>query len=157
MIAGLLVAAAVCAGANDAAADPVRMARADFNRAIAAGDLETVRSILAGNAFLISGTDSIQFSGREAQVDLWREDFAKDDRLLYVRSPDCVTLSDLYPIAMETGDWRGAPAANEENFVGGRYAAKWREVDGRWLIESETYLTTRCGGALCPAAAGTKP
>lgn len=153
----MVAAAAVCADANDAAGQSIVNARAEFNRAIAERDIGAVSAALAENALLVTGTDSIRFAGRQAQVELWKEDFANEKRLVYRRIPDCVTVSKLYPIALESGSWRGAPVEGGDSYVGGRYAAKWRLIDDRWVIESETYLTTECGGALCPAANEQEP
>ena len=34
--------------------------------------------------------------------------------------------------------------------IGGTYQAQWRLIDGRWLIQGELYVPTRCiGGAYC--------
>lgn len=159
MITALMMVAAVtvCAGANDAAGQSIVNARAEFNRAIAERDIGAVSAALAETALLVTGTDSIRFAGRQVQVELWKDEFADEKRLIYRRTPDCVTVSKLYPIALESGSWRGAPVEGDGSYVGGRYAAKWRLIEDRWVIESETYLTTECGGALCPAANEQEP
>lgn len=136
-------------GEDTTAADAIRAARSAFNRAIAEKDIEPIRSVLAENTVLVAGTDSAVISGRDAQLAVWQQDFGDPDRLVYVRTPGKVTLSPLHPIAMEAGAWRGAPAGNETDFIGGSYTAKWRLIDGRWQIEAETYMTASCGGALC--------
>ncbi|WP_206711171.1 nuclear transport factor 2 family protein [Aquisalinus flavus] len=138
-------------GANmvDSGADGVRAARAAFNTAIAGGDAGAIAQILAEETVLVAGTNSAVIAGRAEQVAVWTADFADPGRLVYVRKTDKVMLSPLYPMAMETGTWRGAPAGNDTDWVGGAYSAKWRLIDGRWRIEAETYMTTGCGGALC--------
>ncbi len=151
-----LAAAATCAFADDSAAAPVRAARDAFNRAIAEKNVEAIAGVLADDVILVSGTDSDIFTGRAAQVDLWRSNFEGKDRLVYVRTPECVSLSPLYPIATETGTWRGAPEKGGGDFVGGTYAAKWRFVENRWTLEAETFATMNCGGALCPKAEAQK-
>lgn len=145
-----MLAIAACAAASDAAARSIVEARAAFNSAIAEAEIEPIADVLGDAALLISGTDSDQFIGSAAQLDIWREDFRDEKRLIYARRTACVTLSPLYPIAMEEGVWRGAPEGNDADFVGGVYVAKWRLIDDAWRIEAETFMTTECGGALCP-------
>ena len=157
IMAILSAAAAFCTAPPGPETVMVQEARAGFNKAILEKDIDGVAAVLADDVVLISGTDSLQFAGRNAQLELWREEFARDDRLIYDRSPACVTVSKLYPIAMEIGEWRGSRSAGDENFVGGSYSAKWRKVDDRWVIEAETFITTACGGALCPEIAEAKP
>ena len=152
MIAEMLAIAA-CAAADDAVAQSVREVRASFNRAIADKNIDTISRVLTDNVVLVTGTDSTQFLGREAQLAIWSEDFSKNDRLVYERKTDCVMPSPLYPIAIETGAWRGAPERDAGDFVSGLYTAKWRLADGEWRLEAETFMTTGCGGALCPIPA----
>lgn len=133
----------------DSGADGVRAARAAFNKAIAEADAAAIGKILAEDTVLVAGTNSDVISGRAEQVGVWEADFADPARLVYVRKTDKVTLSPLYPMAMEAGTWRGAPAGNDNDWVGGSYSAKWRFIDGHWQVEAETYMTTGCGGALC--------
>ncbi|WP_205967459.1 nuclear transport factor 2 family protein [Aquisalinus luteolus] len=137
------------ASPSDRGADGVRAARTAFNKAIAEADAVTIGKILAEDTVLVAGTNSAVISGRAEQVGVWEADFADPDRLVYHRKTAKVTLSPLYPMAMETGTWRGSPAGNGTDWVGGSYTAKWRLIDGRWQVEAETYMTTGCGGALC--------
>lgn len=152
-----VAAALACATATDPAAAAVRAARASFNRAIEREDLEAIASTLAEDVILVTGTDSDVINGRKAQLDTWRNDFHDDARLIYVRTPDCVSPSPLLPIVLETGSWRGSRQAGGDDFVGGTYAAKWRLIDNRWVLEAETFVTTTCNGGLCPAPQDAAP
>ena len=128
----------------------IRDLRAAFNRAIADGEVAAIGPILADAAHMVTGSDSVLVSGRQALLDRWTAGFRDPARLVYVRATDRVTVSPLLPIAMEYGQWRGARAGDAANWLGGEYAAKWRRIDGRWRIEAETFLTTACAGNLCP-------
>lgn len=139
-----------CQPFNGAALD-IAEARAQFNKAIEKSDINTIRAVFTENVILITGTDSDLFIGRDAQLEIWNQDFADDARLVYLRTPSCILMSGIFPIAMEHGSWRGAKANDTVNHVSGEYSAKWRKVNGQWMIEVETYLTTNCGGSLCPA------
>ena len=128
----------------------IRAQRTAFNRAIAAGDVAAIAAVLADQVQMITGSDSIHVAGKQAHLDRWADGFKDPNRLLYVRTPDKVTISPLLPIALETGHWRGAPAARPDDWIGGDYTAKWRRIDGVWRVEVETYVTMRCGGSGCP-------
>jgi hypothetical protein len=67
-----------------------------------------------------------------------------------VRTTECVRVSEAFPVALESGRWRGERDANAANFAAGAYAAKWRRVDGTWLLEAELFSTEACGGDFCP-------
>lgn len=91
---------------NAAEIDAVHAQRAAFNAAIAAEELETIAAVLHENVLLVTGTASEVFSGRAAQVALWREDFAAGERAVYVRTPECVRVSAEFPVALERVGYR---------------------------------------------------
>lgn len=148
ILPGLATAQAAAPPAADEAA--IRAARASFNAAIAAGDLAGIGAALADNAQLVTGTDSNVLAGKAAQLAVWAEDLKDTSRGIYVRTPARVTVSPLLPMALESGQWRGADSKSPADWASGDYAAKWRRIDGIWKLESETYMTTACGGAYCP-------
>ena len=155
MIGLLLLAAAalapVPAASAPAAEQQIRSQRAAFNGALARGDLAAIATFLAENAQIVTGRASLVFSGRAAQIGMWWEDLQAADRATYVRTPDRIELSPTGPMAMETGHWRGVNVKSAAaNWASGSYSAKWRKIDGQWLIESEIYMTTDCGGSYCP-------
>jgi ketosteroid isomerase-like protein len=119
----------------------IRMRRAAFNAALASGDLEAIRQILAPTAILVAGTDSALLSGRKAQLLAWKREFAAADRTIYVRTPTAITLSPIEPIAFEYGDWKGVSASANGVRATGTYTAKWRRFGQTWTIEAELYLT----------------
>ena len=143
------VSAESCGSFDGAALDIVE-ARERFNNAIRDSDIGAVREALAEKVILITGSGSDVIVGRDAQIKIWNQYFADDTSLLYVRTPRCISLSGILPIAMERGSWRGALARDTVNHVSGEYSSKWRKVNGQWMIEAETYVTTNCGGSLCP-------
>jgi ketosteroid isomerase-like protein len=149
MLTLLLAAAAHWPGAAQAE-QQIRAQRAAFNRAIAKGDLAAIGAVLADNAQIITGADSLVFNGKADELSLWREDLAAPSRGIYVRTPDRITLSPVAPMAMEIGHYKGVDTKSAKDWSSGIYSAKWRKFAGKWLIESETYMTTACGGKYCP-------
>jgi len=136
--------------ANDAPAQAIKDQRNAFNAAIADEDTATIASVLAEDVLLITGTDSDLYSGRDVQVELWRSDFASSERLVYVRTPECIQVSELFPIALERGRWRGEPESDSSGVVQGSYSAKWRREGNAWRLEVEVYMTAECSESICP-------
>lgn len=126
--------------------------RTAFNEAIAAKRIEGIADVLADDVVLVTATDSVVFAGREAQLAIWRDDFGDRRRAVYVRTPDCIRVFSVTPIAFEYGRWRGEREVARENFAIGRYTAKWRRIDGAWRLEAEVFATEACGGDFCPDA-----
>lgn len=118
----------------------IRLRRAAFNRALAERDLPAIGSILAPQAVLIAGTDSALLSGRKAQLQAWKREFAAADPSIYTRTPDRIEPSPAGPMALEHGHWQGVSAAGTM-LAHGSYTAKWRRVGPDWVIEGEIYLT----------------
>lgn len=119
----------------------IRLARAAFNQALTARDLDAVGAVLAPAAVLITGTDSALISGRKAQLLVWKREFAAAERTIYVRTPAAVTPSPVEPIALEQGHWSGTSATSDRVLASGVYSAKWRQIGTRWMIEGELYVT----------------
>lgn len=127
--------------------DTLRGARETFNTGIQRNNLEAIARVLDRDVVLVTGTDSDQFIGRDRQIEIWASDADDPARLIYKRETTEVSLSPLYPIAMELGLWTGASPDGDE--VGGEYSAKWRCENKRWLLEAEIFMTTRCTGKVC--------
>lgn len=139
-----------CAAPGDLAAELVKSARAAFNKAIVEEDIDSIAAILTENAILVSGTDSMIFPDRTAQLAIWREDFEAGERTIYQRLPDCISVSPILPIATERGAWRGVQTGDARSYAGGVYMAKWRQVGETWQLEAEIFSTEFCGGDFCP-------
>ena len=71
--------------------------------------------------------------------------------VVYDRAPLEVRVYQPWGMAAERGRWTGSWTANDGKIrISGSYFAKWRRINGRWLVESETYVPERCtGGAYC--------
>lgn len=117
----------------------IRLARASFNRALAEGDLAAIGPLLSADVVMVTGTDSAVLSGRKAQLQAWKREFAAKARMIYTRTPQTVSVSPVEPIAMELGVWQGVVGGTKQ--ASGTYSAKWREVGGIWVIEAEVYVT----------------
>lgn len=139
----MLVDAAMAQGFSCGLDHPVAEARARFNEAIADGKPGPIKRILTEDVIIVTGSDSGVIAGREAQLDVWKSDFSNPSRLIYVRTPRCIAVSEVEPIATELGTWVGKPKTPDGSEVGGDYTAKWREVGGTWRLEAEIFTTMR--------------
>lgn len=128
-------------GAAQAAELAVRLQRGVFNRALAEGDLAAIGPLLARDVVLVTGTDSAVLAGRKAQLAAWKREFSAARRTIYVRTPGSIAVSGVEPIALEQGEWQGVEAASGAVEAQGRYCAKWRQVDGQWVIIAEIFVT----------------
>jgi ketosteroid isomerase-like protein len=127
----------------------IRAARSAFNVAIAKGDLAAIGSVLADYAQIMTGAQSLVYSGRDGGLRLWKEDLAAPSRGIYVRTPATIELSPVGPMAFEIGHWKGVDNKLPNAWASGVYSAKWRKTNGKWLIESEIYMTIACAGKYC--------
>jgi ketosteroid isomerase-like protein len=136
--------------ADGAAARAIRAARERSNAAIAAHDTAGIGAILAPDVVIVTSASAIQMN-RAASLRGFAEQFRTRPGVSYRRSPERIEVFALWRMASEEGQWTGGwRDADGPVSLGGRYFAKWRERDGRWLIESETYVPDRCvGGAYC--------
>ena len=128
------------ASADVSAELAIRARRAAFNRAIADGDAAAIGPILARDCVMVTGSDSAVIAGRMGQVKVWRREFADSGRMVYVRTPERLEISQALPVAMEYGAWQGRDAAGTTT-ASGSYVAKWREAGGDWVIEAVIFLT----------------
>ncbi|MFN3551719.1 MAG: YybH family protein [Novosphingobium meiothermophilum] len=120
----------------------IRMRRAEFNRALAEGDLAAIAGLLAPEVILITGTDSAVIAGRKAQLSAWKREFSARPRTHYTRTPQTVIVSTVEPIAMEHGHWQGVIEGTGAAVASGTYWAKWRERPGDgWVLIAEIFLT----------------
>lgn len=127
MLTLLLASAAVQSTSIVQAEREIRIQRAAFNRALAAGNVRGIAPILADDAQLVTGADSMIVAGKAAQLALWNEDLAGPKRRFYVRTPTRIRVSLVGPMALETGQWRELSA--KRNWASGDYVARVR-LDG---------------------------
>ena len=144
------LAAPPAAGAQ-AASDQalIRQARAASNQAIARHDVPGVLAFLA-DEFQVSASNG-SFMRRKEMGDAFTGRFAEFRDAVYVRTPETVEVNPAGTVAAETGTWTGSWTTPGGPFrTGGRYAASWRKVDGKWLIHSELFVPLFCAGPGCP-------
>ena len=139
--------------ANRADADSIRAARVAQNQAMADGDASRAAEFWTEDVTVRRGLGT-PVNGRDAYRQLIESDVRNAARLVYERIPAEVEVSAHWPLAFETGLWRGRlGGASGPEVIGGRYSAQWVRRDDRWLIRSEVFVALHCQASGCDAAA----
>jgi ketosteroid isomerase-like protein len=144
------LATATGAGAQtETEAARIREARAESNRAIARHDIPGIRGFLA-DEYQASISNGTFIHSPAEMARSFADHFAEFRDAAYVRTPDSVAVNPAGTIAAETGAWVGSWTTDQGPFrIGGRYAASWRKVAGKWLIHSELFVPLFCEGRAC--------
>jgi len=125
----------------------IRESRATSNAAIAKHDLPGIARFWMDDIHITTST-SAQASGRAPNQQRMSQQFERRPDTTYLRTPSAVDVFADWAVASERGEWIGRwtePDGKVE--IGGTYLAQWRKIDGRWLIQSELYVPTRCKGS----------
>lgn len=144
-------AAALFAAASLGAQTPdderaIRAARDRSNRAIAAHDLDAVASVWLPEFHSVASTNA-QANGRDAARANFAQYFANRPDVVYLREPASITVNSAWGQAGENGRWSGSwTQPDGVTRVGGIYFAKWKKVDGKWMLLAEVFVQTRCSG-----------
>jgi ketosteroid isomerase-like protein len=129
-----------------AAAREIRRLRESSNRAIAQHDTAGLGAILAPNVIVVS-SNSAHIVGRDTNVQRFAEQFRNRPDVTYRRTPSSVEVFGPWRMASEHGRWTGSwTDADGRVTIGGTYFAKWRQLNGAWRVESETYVPDHCRG-----------
>ncbi len=125
----------------------IREVRARSNAAIAAHDPAAIARLWMDDVHVVRSTGS-QVAGRERNQERMAQQFATRPDTIYVRQPSAIDLYLPWAMASERGEWT-ARWTEPDGIVdmAGTYMAQWRRVDGRWLIQAEVYVPTRCAGS----------
>jgi ketosteroid isomerase-like protein len=143
-----LALAATTSWAEDDA-DTIRALRMASNEAIARHDVDTLQSFLDKDFVISISTGAIERS-RAEHGRSFALHFEQFPDVVYVRTPLEITLSEIYPLAIERGAWVGSRTdKNGKLENGGQYTAAWRKTDGIWRIYSELYVGLYCNGVDC--------
>ena len=149
------VAMAACALAGVSAQAPsdeklIRDSRAQSNAAIEAHDVAGIARFWMDDVHITTST-SAQANGWAANGSRMSEQFKRRPDTSYVRTPSRIDVFAAWSVASERGEWVGRwTEADGPLEIRGTYLAQWRKVKGRWLIQSELYVPTKCtGGKYC--------
>jgi ketosteroid isomerase-like protein len=143
----LALGATTAWGSDDA--ETIQSTRMKSNDAIARHDLDALQSFLDDDFVISISTGAIERS-RDEHGRSFALHFKQYPDVLYVRTPSTITLSEIYPLAIEHGTWIGSRTGEKGKLEnGGQYTAAWRKTDGVWRIYSELYVGLYCNGPGC--------
>ncbi len=87
-------------------------------------------------------------NGRDGVAAQWRAQFTAHPDVSYVRTPASVRLFTPWQMAEENGTWVGRWTEPDGRVdIRGTYTAKWRRLDGTWLLEAEVFTPRSCAGS----------
>jgi ketosteroid isomerase-like protein len=112
----------------------IRQSRLDSNKAILRCDVPALAKYWMDDMIVISGEGG-QYIGKKKLIDVFTQMF-RDHPPVFERIPNEIIIGDSGILAWETGEWN----YKTESFRG-NYSAMWRKVDGRWLIQSELFVS----------------
>ena len=124
----------------------IRVARERSNAAIAGHDLDGIAGVWLDDVHVVSST-SAQAAGKNANRERMAAQFKNRPDTLYVRTPATI---EVYGVESrsERGEWTGKWTEPDGVLeIAGTYQAQWRKIDGRWLIQGELFVPTRCTGS----------
>ncbi len=135
------------AGRVSASESAVRAARARSNAAISARDTLTLISLVSPSYHAVSSRNA-HTNGRDGVAAQWRAQFTAHPDVRYVRTPQTVRVYAPWQMAEERGAWVGQWSESDGAVViRGSYTAKWRRVEGQWLLETEVFTPLACTGS----------
>src|SRR4051812_30671288 len=111
------------------------------NELIAAHDADKLKPFFDSNVTVIAG-DGRVIAGRDAVLEAFTAQFEEPSFIAYLRTTDTVTLDKRGARAAESGTWIGSwQDASGHRESTGRYLACWKKAGGKWVIESELFIT----------------
>ncbi|MBB5634178.1 ketosteroid isomerase-like protein [Pedobacter cryoconitis] len=112
----------------------IQASRENSNAAIRKADAAGVAQYWMDDIIVISGEGG-QYAGKKLLLEVFTEMF-EDHPPVFERIPTKITIGDNGILAWETGEWN----YKTEKFRG-NYSAMWRKVKGRWLTQSELFVS----------------
>ena len=125
----------------------IRAGRAASNASIKGHDTTGIASHWLPDVHIVTST-AAQSTGVEPNRERMAQQFQRRPDTIYVRTPGTVEVLAAWDVASERGEWTGGWTEPDGKVdIGGTYLAQWRKVDGRWKIQAELYVPTRCSGS----------
>lgn len=138
---------AASAASASAAQSAIKSARLRQNTAIAEHKLDEIAAYWTDDVTICRGL-GVQLAGKSAYRKLFEEDDpASPDQIVYERIPTSIDVAGIWPLAFETGRWKGhRGGARGPVVIQGRYSAQWVNRGSQWLIRSEVFVALAGSG-----------
>lgn len=133
----------VMAGPSPTVADQavIKQARLEQNAAIVRHDLDAIASYWTDDVTICRGL-GVQLAGKAAYRKLFEESPpASKEAIVYERIPTSIEASSVWPLAFESGIWKGHLGSSQgPAVIRGRYSAQWVKRADKWFIRSEVFV-----------------
>ena len=121
---------------NDKEVEIIKSSRAASNAALAKHDIVGMSKYWLDDLVLIRGNSS-HLTGKDTIVATWRKLFKDSPKVVYIRTPTQITISNNDTLAWETGTWK----AFNSYCNGGNYTAMWKKSNNSWKILAELFVS----------------
>lgn len=150
LLVALLFSTIVMAGPSPTTSDQsaIKQARLRQNAAIVNHDLDAIASYWTDDVTICRGL-GVQLAGKAAYRKLFEEsDPNSKEQIIYERIPTSIETSSVWPLAFETGMWKGHLGSGQgPTVIQGRYSAQWVKRADKWLIRSEVFVALTGSGS----------
>lgn len=116
----------------------IKNQRAASNQALRNFDEDLNSTFLTDDILISTGAGTL-ISGKENLKSYIKN--SSGPRMYWVRTPDEIIVNPETKLAWEKGTWKGFIEGSEEAVVGGNYAAQWTKKSGKWLIQSQLFVS----------------
>lgn len=121
---------------NDKDVEIIKSSRAASNAALAKHDIDGMSEYWLDDLVLIRGNSS-HLTGKDTIVATWRKLFHESPKVVYIRTPTQITVSNNDTLAWETGTWKAFNSYSN----GGNYSAMWKKSNNSWKISAELFVS----------------
>jgi ketosteroid isomerase-like protein len=121
---------------NDKEVEIIKSSRAASNAALAKHDIDGMSKYWLDDLVLIRGNSS-HLTGKDTIVATWRKLFNENPKVVYIRKPTQITISNNDTLAWETGTWKAFNSYSN----GGNYSAMWKKSNNSWKILAELFVS----------------
>lgn len=104
------------------------------NSAIAKQDVNGIAQFWMDDMIVISGEGG-QYIGKDVLIEVFNQMF-EEDSPVFERIPAEIIIGNSGILAWETGTWN-----YKTDSFRGNYSAMWRKINGRWLTQSELFVS----------------
>ena len=108
----------------------------ESNAYIARHDADGMAKSMTDDFVIVRG-NSTYLNGKDTIINAWKELFIKNPKVIYVREPSEIIISDNDTLAWETGRWKAMNSYSK----GGNYSAMWRKSGNSWKLKAELFVS----------------
>jgi ketosteroid isomerase-like protein len=116
----------------------IKSNRIASNNAIAKHDLNGIEQFWLDDFVQVIGRGTSE-TGKENISTSWKALFKTNPKVVYVRIPGEIIISDNDTMAWESGKWTGIHTYSK----GGNYSAMWIKRNGNWMLKAELFVSLK--------------